>query len=203
MSAQRKFRDGDVDDDLLEQAIEYAEMYRGDWPFLVAAQELVRVRGTLPITVARGVLNAMLADPEAHLTYRVPSPQVRPQNRPVRPERPHLEVVPDLPRESTRVIMDTRATVHHKYGMPAHRGNGMVRLHYVDMSAVWCSWKRPFRHIGGYDYTRWEPELVVHWMCGKRPARVVLFERPEQAPDDVLLCRKCEEAGVYGESRTT
>lgn len=70
-----RFTDRDVKEhpNLLGRAVEYVRDYHGEFDFLVTARELERVTGTLPIAVARGVLNCMRVDPR--VAGSLPTPQ--------------------------------------------------------------------------------------------------------------------------------
>jgi hypothetical protein len=60
------------DDELLTFAVEYARTYTGEFDFLIEAQRHVQLTGTLPIPVARGVLNCARHDLRVQLS--LPSP---------------------------------------------------------------------------------------------------------------------------------
>lgn len=199
MMPERKFCDADVraDDNLLEDAIAYAENYGGDWPFMVAARELVTIKGTLPTTVARGVLNAMLADPEAHLSGRV---------RPVRRfggRVTGLHVVRDpapAPKRQS-AFLELPVKIKYPVGVPRWR-TALVRIHRVDTNRSFCHWERPWigDHFTKRNYTVWEPELVIYWYCGKRPQGADLYPTIEAIHEDfpdLEVCKKCDENAPF------
>lgn len=64
MSAER-YSDADVraKPSLMAMAVMYAQQYRGEFDYMQAASAAANATGTLPIAVARGVLNCMRADP--------------------------------------------------------------------------------------------------------------------------------------------
>lgn len=61
-----KYQDADVRSkpSLMAMAVTYAQQYRGNFEFMQAASAAANATGTLPVGVARGVLNCMRADPE-------------------------------------------------------------------------------------------------------------------------------------------
>lgn len=65
MPYNHKYTESDVRADpfLLAAAVKYARSYTGDFDYLVAAADIVHLRGTLPVAIAKGVLNCMRADP--------------------------------------------------------------------------------------------------------------------------------------------
>jgi hypothetical protein len=65
MSTARKFVDADLrlEPQLIAVAISYAEQYKGEFGFLLDARQVVMETGSLPLPVARGVLNCMRVDP--------------------------------------------------------------------------------------------------------------------------------------------
>lgn len=73
-SAGHKYTDADVrrDPELLAAAVRYARDYHGDFQTMVDARGLVVATGTLPVAVARTVLNCARADAGAHLRGDVP-----------------------------------------------------------------------------------------------------------------------------------
>jgi len=75
MQYDRKFIDMDLEMDpsLVETAIEYAVGYRGTFEVMLCAQAYARAEGSLPIPIARMVLNCMRCDPFAlSLVPKVP-----------------------------------------------------------------------------------------------------------------------------------
>lgn len=75
MGYDSKYTDTDVKSDpfLLAAAVKYALSYRGDFDFMVAAADVAHLRGTLPVAIARGVLNCMRADPRVADNLPVPN----------------------------------------------------------------------------------------------------------------------------------
>lgn len=138
-SPARKFTDADVrsDPDLMRAAVEHARDYRGEFDFLVAAQELVLYTETLPVAVARGVLNCMRADPSA--SWKLPAPaRIRavPDERP-EPARPK----PDPEPRRLPVVREYPATV----GPYFVAKNGYV-VHRTAHAS--CRWVRDFWESG-------------------------------------------------------
>lgn len=77
-----KFTDRDIreDNDLIQEAVQYALNYKGNFDLILDAKYLAEQNGTLPPGVARAVLNTALTDPKAHLEGRVPE-RPRPADR--------------------------------------------------------------------------------------------------------------------------
>src|SRR3954469_17832896 len=86
-----KYTDRDLrsEPELIAEAIEYAKHYEGSFDYVIDAYNLWRDTGTLPLGVARGVLNAKRTDPRA--AFEAP---------PV-PPRPRLKVVRAAPPKWT------------------------------------------------------------------------------------------------------
>jgi hypothetical protein len=85
-----KYTEGDVrrHPELLAFAVTYARDYYGDFEYLIAARHLVAATGTLPVSIAKGVLNCARTDPKA-----VAELPIGPDMRTEEYERPRLHVV--------------------------------------------------------------------------------------------------------------
>lgn len=146
MSTARKFVDADLrlNPDLISVAVKYVEQYKGEFGFLLDARQVVMDTGSLPLPVARGVLNCMRVDPTVIGLDKLQ----RAENHVVtQPEHPHehrdLHVVDDEPEPATRVWdLRTPATVKvpyvhskqrravlHRVGVGFLRGGGPYRQH--------------------------------------------------------------------------
>lgn len=178
-SEAEKYTDRDLrrQPGLVAVAVEYAQRYVGTFEFMQGARDVVYDTGTLPLPLARGVLNCMRADPDADIVFsRSPAPE----------KPPRLEVVKSRPWR-----LDMPCRVKYRYG---YAPNGTV-LHVVERAV--CEWQLPYR----YDvHDIRTPVFTAQWACKawQRTKNVILL------PDCVgePRCRVCErkDPDAYGTS---
>lgn len=176
-----RYTDRDLrrDPRLLGIAICYARDYDGEFePMLDARDEAIR-NGTLPLPMARTVLNCMRHDFEAQ------------EMLPARPTRPTLRVVQDAednrkahPSQVRRdepertYILRTEVQVKYNYGFVKGRYPNKV-LHFV--ADAYCQWEK-------YDYNKrcWRkeaiPRFVVTWACGGHVQDPILVPSDDELP---------------------
>jgi hypothetical protein len=147
---------------LYDLAVSYARGYAGDYEFLVSAHHYAVTRGSLPVGVARGVLNCMRLD--LSVADELPNPY---NLAVVETRRGHLTVVPDKPntrRPPTPLVANFKYgylvstspsandrepiahVLHHaRSGLVADGGRVQIDLY------AWCGW-----HVTNRDYHgRW------------------------------------------------
>lgn len=198
-----------VDPTLIGHAIEYARQYIGEWDVMIAARELALGTGTLPLPIARLVLNCARMDPRWCAT--LPEPKSRtfvgafpvqpgadeddedPDDAPMArrgsegPERPTLRVVGDRIIPPPRRPFDLKVTWRKRYGYAP--GWGKRPQH-----KVW--------HVLDTDrsYIRYYPEAEpdhqyatqVRWVCGQTPSTRVLLDDPPMGDLALPMCRTCQ-----------
>ena len=167
---------------LISLAIEYAKAYDGEFEFMLAAQALARQGGTLPLGVARGVLNCLRveADPihqslsaeAASVLEQFPATDEEDEERPTRQWQrpPRLRVVkpepePDLYAHRPTYVK-TPVKIKLPFGIASGAKGGTRRvLHRIDPDSSYCEWQV----MGYFDHRRRiplevpVPRLHVAW----------------------------------------
>lgn len=204
MSAER-YRDADVraKPSLMAMAVSYAQAYRGDFDFMQAASAAANATGTLPIAVARGVLNCMRADPE--IADRMPEAMApdplewqdhfKDRREAILKDvpKPKLTLVP---RENFNAVRSVTVNfrIKHPYWWNPERWEGAPKYIYHIISAY--SYVDMFvnPHHGGSQHL----QLHLKGLCGywhsKGPRK--LGANP---PADFQMCGSCaKQIEVYG-----
>lgn len=205
----QRYQDVDlrIDPLLIGHAIAYAKGYEGEWDVMVAAREIVRVSGTLPLAVARTVLNCARSDPRyaTHLppprsgTFvgAFPSPDgdesgseapggpdeprvaPKPRESPSRPQR-RLRVV----EEPSRRPFDLKVSWPKRYGHTRNPKPGRHVWHVLDPD------RSRIRYFPEAEEDR-RYHTVIEWICSGGPQiqTAVLVPVP---PAELSMCRSCE-----------
>lgn len=170
MIADRRFTDRHVreDEELVDIAFAYARDYKGDWDVMQSAHDLAAEEGTLPVPIARMVLNVMRADPAAqHLV---------PKGRPKIAEDDVIELadyrkrnggknkMPQEPKNKFPFIVSTRWNV--RYALSTHKLAQVAHIIRdkppIDRRGIWDN----------YTFVRYVPrtkayEVKIHAWCSK------------------------------------
>lgn len=174
MEAIRKFTDRDLRDneDLIDIAKDYLRDYTGDFKFLVDADALLLSTGTLPVPVARGVLNCMRVDPKAQ--DRLPD-VVKYHRSP-----PRLKVAPYRP-----AYVHLKSRFKKTYLLSTAKNASVAHLIRQEWGGV--IW---FPHIEEYRFD-------VRLWCGKSLRAGALHTDDTQGRDICAQCLRNKE--MYGD----
>lgn len=192
-------RDLHVYPELYPLALQYLENYTGTFETLLDAQNLLDATGSLPIPIAKMVLNCAYSDPSVSFQIDLGEP-AKPAEinnvvdfppRPPQPVRPYIRTPPEPEPKVRRGRLRLPAKVKAPFGMSSW--NGKV-LHRIRPHSSYLEW--PFER----DITDWRngvdrdplptdkrgtPTLFVTWECGgggRKSEPQLLFERPEGVP---------------------
>lgn len=176
--------------ELLALAVRYARTYTGDWDLMTAARQVVIDSGSLPLPIARTVLNCARTDPRAHCAFLDAGVA-----HPVAPAPPAAVTV-DLygrnasrtPREPATVTrinrrpawVDLHATIKPAYTWSIHQSARFY--HRLDPERCGLRYY-PIRNM-------YEPRLVNR--CGAITASA-LRTCGKTPPDHLQPCRRCHE----------
>lgn len=200
----RRFNERDlrIYPELMELAIDYTRRYGGTFEPVLAAQELLADMGTLPVPVAKMVLNTAYSD--ASVRFKLTEGSFDNSTMedativefPPRPEPSHTIYVPPEPEDEEPRTRNYRiripARIKARYGMSSFNGKVLHRVdpysrHYIEWrsSAERTLWDR--RDGLPEDMVRDERDLIVYWDCGGHgTSNPMLFH---ERPDDVPYCR--------------
>lgn len=193
-----------IDPILIGHAIAYAKSYEGEWEVMVAARELVRATGSLPLAVARMVLNCARADPRYATLLPAPQSSTFVGAFPALPEPGEIPEVPTPPKGPP---VAPRASERPRRGFRVVRSEPERQPFNLKVS-----WPKRYGHTRSpTDRNVWhvlDPErsrityfpeadeehryhTTIAWVCGKGPRiwSAVLCEAP---PADLHMCRSCE-----------
>lgn len=204
-----------IDPTLIGVAIVYATQYRGEWDVMVAARDLALDTGTLPLSIARLVLNCARMDPR--FVGRLPAPQSATftgafpapddtesdsgdadtdDDAPVaprateRPRRPHrLRVVPEPdPEPEWRPVVNLRSSFPKRYASVSDPDERNV-WHVLDPAGSTVQYNP---NTGKYT-----PRL--RWTCdpGWRGHEIGMhsgrgWRLTADPPTDMRMCRSCD-----------
>ena len=212
MNAERRFIDRDLhaDPELIEIATDWAWGYRGEFEFMLAAQEASR-HGLLSLPVARGVLNCMRADPMAARLLPAlprwdgPGDNVRPIRQPARQRQYQRPPEPWRPR----AIIELPVRMKHDFVVSGHKSASCY--HRVIHGSAHCKW--------WVDWDRWiegnqlfiprKPEFWFKVLCaksfyGKDASIIRPFESEEAAQAaGFRLCATCRRIKLLTDSDPT
>ena len=209
MSAH-KFWDSDIrrDPSLLVVAIEYARDYCGDFEFMVGAKSVVQETGSLPLPMARAVLNCMRTDPRANVP---PKPS---QSAPTRHE---IDNVIPIHRDDHRYeVADRYANVRLGARRPKPEPVKVIARYHVKIKAPFgitrvnagvihrttpdaeARWHRRRLADNKYSDALEFEYLRVTWACGRDTKDPRLFGleaftmRPTQPHEEALELPYCK-----------
>lgn len=190
MSAH-KYQDADVRDNanLMALAVQYARLYRGDFPFMQAAAAAANATGTLPIGVARGVLNCMRTD--ARWADKLPEPMgpdpIDWTDFDEKP-KPRLVLVDKVigPRYKPARSIRVKHRLKHPYFWNPERWEGALKYTYHVISAYSYVDMFVSPHHGGSQTL----QLHLKGLCGHWHNKGQVRTGPNP-PSDFRMCGSC------------
>lgn len=218
MTGAQRYNDLDlqIDPTLIAFAIEYAKGYVGDWDVMIAARSRVIQEGSLPLSVARTVLNCARADPRVDQstlpvgrsgTFTGAFPDVEgaedtPEGAPMTPRprktsrRGHLRAVPEAPELYREIATGRRVpwrgrfelpvTWKRRYGMSGHKSARVWHVLDPDRSTLTYWPVQP----NGIAAERDQYEARIQWICSGSYGPAV--PRLYATPPDGLMCATCQ-----------
>ncbi len=182
-----KYTDRDIRENLnlMKVAHDYLLQYGGDFDYLVRARQYLVIQGSLPTSIARGVLNCMRSDP--YWVGRIPAPRL--ENYFMSPpESPRRLYVVDT-RRPQRIRL--KATFNKPYVMSPWKTAYLVHLLDQRDSQLWYH-----PHTGTYEY------LLQGWCnisYGQRRNLIMTDTIPE-GRRECDRCRRALEASQHDPS---
>lgn len=176
----QKYTDIDVRQDpfLLAAAVKYARSYIGEFDFMTAASTIVHDRGTLPIAVARGVLNCMRADPR--IANDLPTPHNGHTGLLEKFEFTPVSISSHQVQTQKRFLR-TRTNVKCMYTWSRNISDDpdkIDKFHYVSVSSE-----------GGFHIPQMNFTLCIKSLCGV--VRSTTFLLGNNPPSNRELCGSC------------
>jgi hypothetical protein len=199
-----------VDPSLIGHAVQYARQYLGEWDVMIAAREVALGTGTLPLPIARLVLNCARTDPRWCATLPEPRstsfvgafpvqpeppeddegdedtwdpPRGAPEPRETPGRRTRLRVVPP-----TRQPRDLAVTWRKRYGYSPGWGKRPQHSvwHVLDPD------RSRIRYYPEADEEEHRYSTSIVWVCGARPSTAVLLADPPMGALALPMCRTCQ-----------
>lgn len=189
----RKFNERDlmIYPELLPLAVDYAKKYVGDFNFMLDAKDMALSMGTLPLHIAKAVLNCARADPSINISVEYDDDEDEGFGEGVVvpfPEREAPKPEPEPEPYVRKYILRTKARIKAPFGMSSAPGGKGRVVHRIRPGSAYFDW--PWEQSGDKWWRdrdprptdrRGAPELRVDWVCGSGYPRnpLLLFERPE------------------------
>ena len=161
MMRSHKYTDRDVREQptLLGIAANYALHYEGEFQFMLDAQTMMRERGTLPVQVARGVLNCMLADPRV---FDMPATKKREAPTPPQGSANVIDISTKQPAEKKEPLAH-RVMTTPKIKAKFFTARNAEVVHRLRSAQV--EWRLPYGHDRYADRAPRTPVLRLNPLC--------------------------------------
>lgn len=207
MSAQRKFIDRDIlaDPGLITTATIYAVNYHGEFEFMLAAKAAAQSSGTLPLPVARGVLNCMRADPTA--MHHLPDlPDWGPGDGAtgnVTPIRPRQQRAPQ-PERPRRPYWDLNTAVKNLKVKAVASAHKQAYVYHPVTEGSFCKWQLMAWDEENPNVIVRKPILHIHTECSKHYyGNIVCWESEAEAiAAGYRLCAGCNRVRIFNATQT-
>lgn len=201
MNAQRKFVDRDIlaDPSLVTTATIYAVNYHGEFEFMLAAKAAAQSSGTLPLPVARGVLNCMRVDPTA--AHNLPAlPDWGPGDGAVANVTPirRQERTPQPPRPR-RPFWHINTPVTNLKAKAVASAHKQAYVYHPVIEGSFCQWQLAAWDEDNPNVIIRKPVLHIHTECAKHYYGNIRTWESEAAAeaDGYRLCAGCNRVRVY------